>query len=96
MATSTISPFNEKLADFDHETKRVLYLIAIEMQRAEEKHPYWPEDPIHAAAIVAEEAGECVQAALQHRYEAASLAPVGEEAIHTAATCVRLLKNLKA
>lgn len=82
------------LLTFAPETKRVLYLIAHEMERAERKHPNWPTDPIHAAAIVAEEAGECVQAALQHQYEGGNRSAIGEEAIHTGATALRLIKNL--
>ena len=36
-------------------------LIEEELIRARDKFPKWPVDPIHAAAIVSEEAGELVQ-----------------------------------
>ena len=65
-----------------------------EMERAKEKFPWWPEDQIHAAAIVAEEAGELLQATLQNKYEKGSLENVRKEAIQTAAMAVRFLENL--
>jgi len=40
-----------------------------EIHRAEKKFPWWPKDVVHAAAIVAEEAGELQKAALQFNYE---------------------------
>lgn len=64
-----------------------------EVQMAEEKHPEWPKDHIHGAAIVAEESGELVQAALQHTYEKGQYYKMHKEAIQTAATCLRFLKN---
>ncbi|UOE48012.1 hypothetical protein MTO98_26735 [Mucilaginibacter sp. SMC90] len=68
--------------------------VIIEVNRAERKHPEWPEDKIHAAAIVGEESGELVRAALQHKYEGGGVEEIRREAIQTAATCIRLLKNL--
>ena len=38
--------------------------ILTELNRARTKFPTWPGDPIHAAAVVAEESGELVQASL--------------------------------
>jgi len=43
-----------------------------ELEAAERKFPKFPRDAIHAAAIVAEESGELVQAALQYTYEGGS------------------------
>lgn len=75
-------------------TKHALHLVVVELSRAEAKHPNWPADPIHAAGIVCEEAGECMQASLQHAYENGDLSRIGIEAVHTAATAVRLIQNL--
>lgn len=68
--------------------------ILKEVARAEAKHPRWPKDIIHAGAIVAEESGELIRACVQLNYEGGELDEVKKEAIQTAATCIRLLKNL--
>jgi hypothetical protein len=65
-----------------------------EMEQAEIKFPSWPEDLIHGAAIVVEEAGELIKACLQNRYEKGSLAEVEKEAIQTATMAIRFLENL--
>jgi len=65
-----------------------------EMERAKDKFPWWPEDQIHAAAIVAEEAGELLQATLQYKYENGSFENVRKEAIQTATMAIRFLENL--
>lgn len=39
------------------------YDIADEVDRATSKHPNWPDDAVHAAAILAEETGELVRSA---------------------------------
>lgn len=75
--------------------QKVIDLIMDEVRRAARKHPHWPDDPIHAAAIVSEESGELIQASLQYHYESGTRDEVQKEAIQTAATCVRLLLNLK-
>ena len=62
-----------------------------ELTRAIEKFPAFPSDPIHAAAIVAEESGELVQACLQVTYEGGTWADVRKEAVHTAAMALRFL-----
>lgn len=69
-------------------------LIEREVCRAELLHPAWPSDRIHAAAIVAEEAGELVQAAIDNHYATVRKGRIAEEAVHTAATAIRLLINL--
>jgi len=64
-----------------------------ELQRAEEKFPGFPEDPIHAAAVLAEENGELQKAVLQWTYEGGSVKDVREEAVQTAAMALRFLYN---
>lgn len=73
--------------------REALDAVLAELHRARGLHPTWPDDRIHAAAIVAEEAGELVRAALDEHY-APSKCPMGSaqtEAIHTAATAIRFM-----
>jgi len=65
-------------------------LIWDELQKAEKKFPWWPNDHIHGTAIVAEEAGEMMKAVLQATYQEKTLFPLVEETIQTAAMCLRL------
>lgn len=69
-------------------------LIFREVHRAEEKHPDWPDDIIHAAAIVAEESGELTKAALQWTYEKGDIQDAQKEAIQVIATAIRFLNGL--
>ena len=68
--------------------------IFSEVERAEKLHPDWPTNPIHQAAIVTEEAGELLQASLNHNDHKGSKKAMITEAIHTAATVIRFLKNI--
>lgn len=72
-------------------TYKELAPIVAELRRATAKHPHWPDDCIHAAAIVAEESGELVRAALRYTYEGGQEDEMRTEAIHTAATAIRFL-----
>lgn len=69
--------------------------IFSEVERAEKLHPDWPTNPIHQAAIVTEEAGELLQASLNHNERRGSKKAMITEAIHTAASVIRFLKNIK-
>ena len=81
-------------------TADALSTVIKHVEKAEAEFPYWPGDIIHAAGVVAEEAGELLQAALQETYEA-DTDPTGdtyldrclEEAGHTGATAIRFLIN---
>jgi NTP pyrophosphatase (non-canonical NTP hydrolase) len=75
--------------------KAIIADIMMELGRAEEEHPDWPEDMVHKAAIVVEEAGELLRAALQYTDEGGSIEDVRMECIQTAAMCIRFLNNLK-
>ena len=68
--------------------------ILMEVERSENKFPFWPDDNIHAAAIVCEESGELIRATIQHKYENSAGYEMKTEAIHTAAMCIRFLKNI--
>ncbi len=74
----------------------VFALIKKELTRAESKHNVWPTDQIYAAAVVIEEAGETMKAAVQYEMEGGSIEEIEKEAIQTAATCVRLVKHIVA
>lgn len=69
--------------------------ISKELAKAVAKFPNWPDDPIHAAAVVAEECGELQKAVLQLCYEPhkTSLQEVRSEAIQTAAMAIRFLQS---
>lgn len=69
--------------------------ILNELEAAERKHPQWPKDTIHAAAIVAEESGELIRASLMSKYENGSTRKLETEAIQTGAMALRFLSNLK-
>ncbi len=72
----------------------IFELVKDEVKRAENKWPKYYSDVIHAAAIINEEAGETIQAALDYTYDSGSIEKVKTEAIQTAATCFRLLGNI--
>jgi hypothetical protein len=73
--------------------KTAIDCIKAGLEKAEAKHPQFPTDPIHAAAIVVEEAGELQQAALQYVYEKGRGEDLIEEAIHVGAMALRFLIN---
>jgi NTP pyrophosphatase (non-canonical NTP hydrolase) len=70
--------------------------VRAELERAVAKFPTWPTDPLHAAGVVGEEAGELYKAVLQRVYEPhkASIEDVRAEAIQTAAMAVRFLLSV--
>ena len=68
--------------------------ILREVNRAEKKHPYWPDDLIHAAAIICEESGELIRSALQLKYEGGNLDNIKKEAIQTAAENMQAVGSL--
>jgi len=70
-----------------------LDLIQEELISAKTKWPGWPTDPIHAAAILAEESGEVVKAALHYSYEQGNLDELIKEAIQVGAMAIRIIEN---
>ena len=74
----------------------VFTMIQSEVDRAKGKYPKWPTDPVHAAAIVAEEAGELVKACLELSYneKKTNIIDVRDEAVQTAAMAIRFLQSL--
>ncbi len=66
--------------------------IRTELKRAKKLHPIWPSDQVHQVAIVCEEAGEALQAALNHVDHGKSFYEIRKEIIQTAAMCERWLE----
>jgi len=73
----------------------ILLDIMNELDKAIEKHPVWPVDKIHNAAIVAEETGELVQACLKFLYENGPYENMRMEAVHVAVTAIRFLLAMR-
>jgi len=71
-----------------------LSAILAEFDKAEAKHPEWPDDVIHAAAIVGEEVGELTRACVQYEYENGDLHNCQTEAIQIGAVTLRFLEGL--
>jgi len=65
-----------------------------ELSAAEKKHPGWPEDKIHAVAILIEEAGEAMQAAIDCVYAGGDIAHLRKELAQTGAMAIRALLHL--
>jgi hypothetical protein len=73
-----------------------IHLVLSELRAAEIKHPNWPKDQVHAAAVLAEESGKVVKAALDYHYDSGSLADLRKELAQTGAMALRMLINLPA
>ena len=73
----------------------VIGLVMAEIERAEKLHPVWPRDLVKASALIAEEAGEEIRAANDYAEKRGSKRRIVTEAVHTAATALRFLKNIE-
>lgn len=82
---------NRWFLDLPIEEKRWIHCIIMELELAQQKHPNWPDDHIHAAAIINEEAGELIRAAIQYKYEKGRFYDMHKEAIQTGAMALRFL-----
>lgn len=74
--------------------EQIIEEVTNEVEMAQKKFPSWPNDVIHAAAIINEESGELIRAALQYEYEEENFEELRKEAIQTAAMAFRFLFNL--
>lgn len=84
----------EQFEALEPDVKLFVGLICDELRKARAKFPAWPNtDHVHGAAIVAEESGELIRAALQHRFERGSIMELEKEAIQTGAMAIRFLLN---
>ena len=68
--------------------------VELELNRAEKKHPNFPDDMFRQVAIINEEVGEITKAVLHYHYEDGSLKDVKNELVQTAAMCMRMLNAL--
>lgn len=71
--------------------------IREEIARATAKFPGWPNDPLHALAVLQEEVGELTQAVLDASYDFVTMEMIGQirrEAIQVAAMAVRFLASV--
>ena len=70
--------------------------ISEELERAIAKFPTWPNDALHAVAVLGEEYGELVKGVLQLAYEPnkTTIDDVRQEAVQTAAMAIRFLMSL--
>ena len=66
-------------------------LITIELDRAMRQHPEWPNDIIHAAAVVVEEAGELMKACLDLVYFGGDERSIRNEIVSVAAMAERFM-----
>lgn len=75
--------------------ERAVEMVFEELRKAEAKHPGWPEDKIHAVAILIEEAGEAMQAAIDCVYAGGSVEHLRLELAQTGAMALRALIHLE-
>ena len=68
--------------------------VVEEFDRASKMWPGWPSDPVHAAAVVVEEAGELMQDALDLCYGKKNEAHMANEAAQVAASAIRFLMSV--
>lgn len=66
-----------------------------ELIKAEDKFPGWPQDVIHAAAIVSEERGELLKAAIDFYFGRGTREDLRKEAIQVGAMATRFLTHLE-
>lgn len=71
-----------------------LIRIVAELDKAEGKFPWWPTDPIHASAILNEEAGELTQACLNFTYAEGEMESAVLEAAQVGAMAIRFLMGV--
>ena len=75
---------------------KIIIDLTNELISAKAKYPAWPEDIIHQVAIMAEESGEAVRAALNHVYHDEDLDALRHELVQTGAMCLRCIEWIDA
>jgi len=76
--------------------EQIIKDILEELEKAKSKFPSWPNDPVHAAMVVAEESGELVKDVneLVYEPEKTNRENVRKEALQTAVTAIRFLLSM--
>lgn len=69
--------------------------ILLELKKAKKKHPFFPSDAVSMCAIMAEEAGEAIQAANDVYWDNGDVEKFKVELRHTAAMCIRILEKME-
>jgi NTP pyrophosphatase (non-canonical NTP hydrolase) len=82
------------------ELKQCIDEIMAEYNSAIKVYPAWPDDPVHAAAVLVEESGEVLKEANNYywghkRSRGESLQRMRHEAIQTGAMVLRVLENIE-
>ena len=78
----------------------IIRAVLSEIERFGKLHGNMPDDLIHAAAIISEESGELIQAALKHNYEFQGVPQkqlienMLTEAIQTGAMAIKFIEKL--
>lgn len=83
------TPGNARVADL-----KTLHAFAREWRRAQTKFPSWPMNPFHALGVVAEEFGECVDAAADCMDGRGTIEAVRAEAIQLGAMVARFVESI--
>lgn len=84
---------HELLDRLTHDEVVAVGLVLNELIASKRAWPEWPSDLVYGAAVVAEEAGELVQAALNAHYKGANPELSKSEAEQTAVTAIRFISN---
>ena len=75
--------------------EKVIEWVFEELRQAEKKFPSFPDDVVHASAIVSEEAGELTKACLDYFYgREPTKSKMIDEAIQVTAMGLRFLFNI--
>ena len=86
-----IMNYEKVYAPYASKDLQMFGLIEDELIKARKKFPVWKTESVHAAAVVCEEAGELIRAALQHSDEGGLITACDKEAIQTGAMAIRFL-----
>ncbi len=76
-------------------TDEAISMIIGELRKAEEKHPGWPQDPIHAVGIIIEEVGEAMKEAVDVTFNGKTRDDLIKELAQAGAMAIRALMNLE-